>query len=155
MKINLQELMDRLNVNAAQFAETIGVQRSSISHFLSGRNNPSLDVLRKILMAYPNINAEWLISGEGIMMKNKVPQKEVHEQAPPSKENDLFSTLKDEDPVPYGIINQKEMTGSDNDGEKTALTKDEKIKKEEISMPTIERVLIFYDNGTFKEYLPQ
>ena len=48
MKINLQELMDRLNVNAAQFAETVGVQRSSISHFLSGRNNPSLDVLRKI-----------------------------------------------------------------------------------------------------------
>ena len=80
MKINLQELMNKLNVNAAQFAEEIGGQRSSISHFLSGRNNPSLDVLRKILMAYPQINAQWLISGEGNMMKSDFSTSNIDDQ---------------------------------------------------------------------------
>ncbi len=157
MKINLQELMDRLNVNAAQFAETVGVQRSSISHFLSGRNNPSLDVLRKILMAYPTINAEWLISGEGRMMKSESEKTPAGDpkKAAISIEQDLFSTLKDEDPIPYGIIKQSELDSSDTESEKTTRTKDENMEKDDTSLSTIERVLIFYKNGTFREYLPQ
>lgn len=157
MKINLQELMDRLNVNAAQFAETVGVQRSSISHFLSGRNNPSLDVLRKILMAYPTINAEWLISGEGRMMKSESEKTPVGDSKKTtiSIEQDLFSTLKDEDPIPYGIIKQSELDSSDTESEKTTRTKDENMEKDDTSLSTIERVLIFYKNGTFREYLPQ
>ena len=50
--------------SATSFADKIGVQRSSISHVLSGRNKPSLEFIQKILIAYPRINADWLISGK-------------------------------------------------------------------------------------------
>jgi transcriptional regulator with XRE-family HTH domain len=51
--------------NASSFAEKIGVQRSSISHVLSGRNKPSLDFVMKVLKAYPDVNMYWLLNGKG------------------------------------------------------------------------------------------
>lgn len=64
------EIQDRIkmvmkmhNKNASQFADTIDVQRSSISHILSGRNKPSLDFIQKMLRNYPRVNADWLITG--------------------------------------------------------------------------------------------
>jgi len=51
-------------LSASQFADTIGVQRSSLSHVLSGRNKPSLDFLSKIIKHFPKVNASWLITGE-------------------------------------------------------------------------------------------
>ena len=46
-------------------AKNIGVNRATISHILSGRNKPSIDFLEKLLHVYPNINANWLITGVG------------------------------------------------------------------------------------------
>ena len=51
------------NLSASAFASAIGVQRSSISHILSGRNNPSLDLLLKIHKTFKDISLEWLILG--------------------------------------------------------------------------------------------
>lgn len=61
-----------LNISPAQFADEIGVQRSSISHLLSGRNNPSLDFIKKILIKYPEINTEWIIMNKGTMIKKEI-----------------------------------------------------------------------------------
>lgn len=55
------------NINASQFADEIGVQRSSISHVLSGRNKPSLEFVQRILKRYPEINPDWLLFGKGAM----------------------------------------------------------------------------------------
>ena len=57
------------NLSASSFAKMIGVQRSSISHILSGRNNPSLDLLLKIHNAFNYISLEWLILGDNSMEK--------------------------------------------------------------------------------------
>ena len=57
------------NLSASSFAKMIGVQRSSISHILSGRNNPSLDLLLKIHNAFNYISLEWLILGYNSMEK--------------------------------------------------------------------------------------
>jgi len=51
------------NLSASAFADEIGVQRSSISHILSERNKPSLELLQKVLVRYPKISADWLITG--------------------------------------------------------------------------------------------
>lgn len=64
MQERIKYIMNLYNVSAAQFAETIGVPRSTISHILSGRNKPSLDLIMKILSSYPKVNAEWLITGK-------------------------------------------------------------------------------------------
>jgi len=63
------KIIEENNLSASSFAKTIGVQRSSISHILSGRNNPSLDLLLKIHNAFNYISLEWLILGDNSMEK--------------------------------------------------------------------------------------
>ena len=63
-------LLSVKNLSPAQLALGIGVQRSGISHILSGRNKPSLDFVMKILEAYPEINESWLLMGNGEMLKS-------------------------------------------------------------------------------------
>ena len=63
------KIIEENNLSASSFAKMIGVQRSSISHILSGRNNPSLDLLLKIHNAFNYISLEWLILGYNSMEK--------------------------------------------------------------------------------------
>lgn len=69
MEERLQSLMRYLGLTGGKFAETIGVQKSSISHILSGRNKPSFEFISRILSTYREISSEWLILGEGKMLK--------------------------------------------------------------------------------------
>ncbi|MFW5753957.1 MAG: helix-turn-helix domain-containing protein, partial [Marinilabiliaceae bacterium] len=96
----------------------IGVQRSSISHILSGRNNPSLDFLRKILLHLEHINPDWLISGKGPYKRNPEgtthqntrkhdPLSEKQNTTPGRLEFPEKSPVKDEDRVPYFHKNQE------------------------------------------------
>lgn len=61
----LQKIMDFYGESASSFAEKIGVQRSSISHILSGRNKPSLDFVMKVLSSYSEVELYWLLNGKG------------------------------------------------------------------------------------------
>ena len=70
------KLLERENLTAKQCADIIGITRSSMSHIINGRNNPSLDVMRKILENFPNINPEWLILGKGEMYRQKSNPRE-------------------------------------------------------------------------------
>lgn len=62
-------LIKAKNLSAAQFADEIGVQRSSISHLMSGRNKPSLDLIQKTLQRFPEVSTEWLLFGKGEMVR--------------------------------------------------------------------------------------
>ena len=57
--------MEAQELSPSKFAESIGVQRSNISHILSGRNKPSLELINKILDRYPQVNTDWLLLGKG------------------------------------------------------------------------------------------
>ena len=63
--LRLKEIMNYYNESAATFSEKIGVQRSSISHILSGRNKPSLEFIMKILSSYKEVDLYWLLNGKG------------------------------------------------------------------------------------------
>ena len=67
----LQKVIDFYSESASSFAEKIGVQRSSISHILSGRNKPSLDFVLKVLSTYPEVELYWLLNGKGSFPKNE------------------------------------------------------------------------------------
>jgi transcriptional regulator with XRE-family HTH domain len=69
MKDRIILLIKAKNLTAAQFADEIGVQKSSISHIISGRNNASLDFIQKVLLTYPEVNIEWLMFGKGPLFK--------------------------------------------------------------------------------------
>ncbi|MFD0962494.1 helix-turn-helix transcriptional regulator [Pseudofulvibacter geojedonensis] len=66
----LQKLLDYYDLSASGFATKIGIQRSSMSHILSGRNKPSLDFTMKVLHTFPEVSIEWLIDGNGSFPKS-------------------------------------------------------------------------------------
>ncbi len=69
----LKKILEHYQLTAAHFAEEIGVQRSSISHLLSGRNKPSLDFVLKIIESYPEVDMYWLLNGKGDFPKKSTP----------------------------------------------------------------------------------
>lgn len=73
------ELKDRIatiikvnNHTASSFADLLGIQRSSVSHILNGRNNPSLDFIQKVLDNFPRVDSGWLITGKNPESKTKI-----------------------------------------------------------------------------------
>ena len=70
----LKKIMDDSGLSSAQMADRIGVQRSAISHILSGRNKPSLDFVVKVLESFPNVSSEWLLRGQNDGPKSGVSE---------------------------------------------------------------------------------
>lgn len=65
----IKKILEHHALTASLFADKIGVQRSSISHILSGRNKPSLDFILKITTAFPDVDIYWLLNGKGTYPK--------------------------------------------------------------------------------------
>jgi len=97
MKDRIEKILEDEQLSASKFADSIGVQRSSISHILSGRNKPSLELINKILDHFSHINADWLLLGKGNMT---------------NKGNNQGPVLKP------GITTSFELPTSGNQGEK-------------------------------------
>ena len=91
----LEIILDYYSLNASSFADKIGVQRSSLSHLLSGRNKPSLDFILKILDIFPDVDLYWILNGKGTFPKNE-------ENSTP-KQNTFEELLKPNIPTPSQI----------------------------------------------------
>ena len=61
----LERILKYYGLSASAFADRIGVQRSSISHLLTGRNKPSLEFVLKVVKTFPDVNLYWLLNGKG------------------------------------------------------------------------------------------
>ena len=75
MHNRLKNWMGSESLKSSVLADNIGVNRATISHILSGRNKPSIDFLQKLLHSYPDLNANWLITGIGYMQENQNQQE--------------------------------------------------------------------------------
>jgi len=140
MKDRIIQFLNANNLNSTKFADQIGVQRSSISHILSGRNKPSYDFIEKMLLTYPKLSAQWLITGKGNMFTDQ-----------PS----LFN-----EPKADKNLTQRELFIQNEIENIPVITKPEKEKeniesKSDFSAKQIEKVMIFYNDGTFKQYKPE
>ena len=78
----LLELMKIKNLTSSQLADAIGVQRSGISHFFSGRNKPSLEFILKILAFFPDVNPDWLLFGKEPVFRKGYPGLLLHQKMP-------------------------------------------------------------------------
>ena len=78
MKERIAQIIQKEDMTAAQFAEKIGISPSSLSHILSGRNNPSLEVVMKIHKACDYISLDWLLYGEGQMETDVDSDNNIH-----------------------------------------------------------------------------
>lgn len=141
MKDRIIQFLRENNLTSTKFADEIGVQRSSVSHILSGRNKPSFDFIEKMLIAYPELDAQWLITGKGTMNSD---QPSLFNQQNNIQINDNLTPLDSN-------INHKqqesvkiEQTQAQNEIFNTIPINNTKKQ--------IERVMIFYTDGTFKDY---
>lgn len=129
--INNSEFADRLKLimkyyqlSASGFADKIQVQRSSISHLLSGRNKPSLDFVLRVIKEFEEVELYWLLNGKG-----------------------SFPAMSGSAPIDPVI--KKPVTIAAQ-----SLTEDSNgIKNPTGQTNKIERIVIFFEDGTFKEYI--
>jgi transcriptional regulator with XRE-family HTH domain len=143
----IQYLIDHYQLSASQLADKLDIQRSTISHLLSGRNKPSLDLLKRIVATFPHINEAWLLSGHGNPLKQTI--KPIDDNIP--KEQGLFTGVKQE-------ATQSYVTPVNTDVKQTELDTD--VNNEEsidtsVNNDEIEQILVFYRDGTFKYFRPR
>jgi transcriptional regulator with XRE-family HTH domain len=147
----LEIILDYYGLNASAFADKIGVQRSSLSHLLSGRNKPSLDFILKILDVFPDVDLYWMINGKGSFPKNSEPSRK--------QETRLEEVIKLNVPAPIpeltapGNLFSEEKVNSDKN---KVSTKNEDIQNavnESLSVE-VEKIVFFYKDGTFKVFTP-
>ncbi len=163
--MNLSEkielLIKRKQLSASQFADKLGIPRSSISHILSGRNKPSLDVVQKILRVFPEITAEDLLFEDRTLGSLSIAKEIIPAPATPSLFDPILPTSSEsvKNNLPEQTIVQSNLRRTK---ESTNL---ERVSNAPTPIPAstnlgylekkIERVLIFYSDGTFSESKPQ
>ncbi|PSG88122.1 helix-turn-helix domain-containing protein [Aurantibacter aestuarii] len=139
----LQKVIDFYSESASSFAQKIEVQRSSISHILSGRNKPSLDFVLKILDAYPEVELYWLLNGKGQFPKSSDVEKNNSTLPTSKNESDLFSSTQEE----------KKIVSPQNLNSTSTSSEIENFKHlRNSSGKQIERIVIFYKDGSFSNF---
>ena len=173
-----RDFMESKGLSPLQLAEELGVQRSSISHILNGRNKPSLDFLNKLINSYPDIDIHLLISGT-----EQQVQPDLFSEATPSTEGSLNVPEKDDaNPVPtpesdthvskdldasdtnvtkpsllfstdVTSVNPNNVTNvtSTNDVSATAPSTPKTIENQPITRK-VKKVILLYTDGSFEEY---
>ena len=142
MNTRLKQFLAAENITQSQFADTINVVRASVSHVLSGRNNPGYAFIKAIMTAYPALSMEWLILGRGKRYRES-PTDAV--TAPPEPdfppiyhEPDLFDNLDKQDeniPVVEVVPTVSQTT----------------VPSPVVKQRKVVKVTIFFDDGTYQE----
>ena len=123
----LEKIMEFYGLTATALAEEMDFNRSTISHLVSGRNKPSLEFVMKVLQRFTEVDLDWLVLGKGVFpsTENSDQNKKASKTSDSKKPMDLFSENL---APPPKIIEQR------TDGRK------------------IDRIVVFYEDGTFKNY---
>ena len=165
--VRLQQFLSAENITQAQFADSLGVTRASISHILAGRNKPGFDFMFGITQRYPNLSLDWLISGKGKMYKSPgaelfapeavekpAPQPSPAESQDPSglaanpvPDDDIFSvhesaTTADSVPVTENGGNTQFSGG---------FSAPANTPQKPVNQRRIAKIVVFYDDGTYTE----
>ncbi|VXA99704.1 DNA-binding protein [Flavobacterium sp. 9AF] len=147
----LQIILDYYGLSASAFADRIDVQRSSISHLLSGRNKPSLDFILKVVEIFPEVDLYWILNGNGTFPKleQKIEEKKV---TPPIQNN--IKTENKEIINPTDLFSEIETAPNnpiyENKQESTSF-----IENISTTDEPIDYIVIFFKDGTFKKYAPK
>lgn len=171
LKDRIQLLISTRGMTNATFAEKIGVQPSNISHVLSGRNKPSLDLVHKILSSFKEVRTEWLVHGSGSMTKAynlfEMEGDDFREGESVEVKNNNTPAKASEETMKIPPLFELKEVEKDSQESEIKLVEEEKevmmdmsrkVEKENPhKKPTksIERIVVFYEDKTFKEYYPE
>lgn len=164
MKERIKKIMETEDLTPARFADSLDIGRAVISHILNGRNNPSLEVITRILTNMPQINSDWLLTGNGQMYKgDNLPHSyngngngninsETKNIIP-----DLFAQIPVETSV--NVHNHPEKTEYAKQEEESSSSNaiqnivNEKIIYKEKPARKIRQIIIYYDDNTFETFI--
>lgn len=148
MKEKLRILMQNENLSASRLAEMLEIKPAGVSHILSGRNNPSFELICKIVNRFPQINPYWLL-GDAEQMYNAATggdsQSAVQNGA--SREDGLASGI---------FAHQAEATNSTTQRTSVGTTEQiADIARVGGSSAGIERVIVVYADKSFEAFTPR
>ena len=161
MSINdkIKQVLLTRNLSPSHLADDIGVQRSSISHILSGRNRPSLDIIQKIVRRFPEFTYEWFLEDD-IQLSTEQPITDgpsINQVGSDRRHNRSEPTV-----VAYSTghaertdnLNRPIIPKRGTALESSPQNQPSPVEQPNIQGKQIDRILIFYTNGTFREYTP-
>ncbi len=101
----LKSFVKKLSLTDRAFAQKCGIAKNTLSYYLAGQRKPSYEAIEKVLLAFPDLSAEWLIRGTGEMMLSQPAQsaQNIETLERMNKMLDTITTLQD-------VINTKEAT---------------------------------------------
>jgi len=172
MEDRIRKFMEYKGISPSELADSIGVQRSNVTHVLHGRNNPSLPFIEKMLLHFPELNAEWFMRGTGNMLKDQAKPKTLFDfpldsaPTPPSlsksSEKPSVDTSFGLKPEPLGLpsSNTNELFQTPaNDNKPESIT--ENMNRRNVVQDQffsadkpIERIIVFFADQSFKVYSP-
>lgn len=144
MKERIQRIIDAEHATPSRFAEEIGIQRAAMSHILNGRNNPSLDVVTKILQRFPKVNSNWLLFGKGEMYAGKATEAPYL-----FKNSSLFA---DED---AGDSKYRKENESNQPQKLKEVPNTEQVMVVETPSKKVTKIMLFYSDNTFDTFIPE
>ncbi|MFZ6052372.1 helix-turn-helix domain-containing protein [Halocola ammonii] len=166
----IQEVMSEFNLTSKEFAEKIGVQRSSISHIVSGRNKPSLDFIMKLTTTFPELNSKWLLHGKEEMIKSKKEVvTDVNKGGGTSIEKGITSVTDQEErgvyerkptppptDLPFRATQPTSRTQSEPIDEPEEKEKPDPRQPEVVKSGSkkLSKVILVYSDGSFEELNP-
>lgn len=157
-KERIEKIMLKEEMNSAVFAAEIGIQGSTLSHILNGRNNPSLEVLKKILNRFRTISSDWLILGIGSMYRvEKQPQTltlfdTLDENV--TKSNTSNSNTVEKNIPATAVIQQKTMPAQEIPVQTPAETSQVPfIPRIEPTPKSVRKIIVYYTDNTFQEFM--
>lgn len=142
----IQKIMDKNDLNASSFAEAISVGRSSISHILSGRNKPSLDLVMNIVQRFPEVDLYWLLNGKGSFPKTDML---------PVQKNSTESSSIDQHEIEEKASRKKSEPSTTPDLFSSPDLEEKDKESTIIKGKNITKVIILYSDGSFKDYYPE
>ncbi len=142
MRERILKILEDKNLNQAEFAEIIGVNPSSISHIMNGRDKFSQTIASNTLLKFPEINPLWFLKGEGEMYKNKISNEYLKNEEQSRIEGE--SNIR---PTNYTDTTINDVSDLNKSKQMPPIT-DANNKK-------IEKIVFFYSNQTFEEYYPK
>jgi transcriptional regulator with XRE-family HTH domain len=165
MKDRITQFLVNENISSAEFADKIGVQRSSVSHVLNERNYPSTSFIQKMLTTYQNLNPRWILLGEGEMLNSPT----VISKEPslfPYKQDDHFPTAKGptskDEIIENAVVKHQNVTQEKPPELLSSISQKQNDLASEVKnivgkipdSKDVERIVLFFNDKTFSVYTP-
>lgn len=147
MEKRLLKILEYYNFSPSAFADKLNVQRSSISHLLSGRNKPGFDFISKLITEFPELNIEWFINGSGKMLKSDPEPStnptlfDIRSLKSNTEASEKENYLQESNIKFTNVINQNDFENNISENTKT-------------NKKSVFKIILFFDDHSWQEFLP-